>query len=261
MNQVRPKTLCLLLLLGCLLCGRAWAWSIPDRPAGYVNDYVGLLSAGQKKDLEEILDAFARAKGHQVFVAVVPDSQGQTLEELGIQIAGRWKPGQAGQDDGVIFLVVPSERKARIEVGYGLEGILPDALAKRVLEEQVIPSFAAGKAAEGIRQGSIAILNILVGPQNPPAPNKGPTPSELKGLLIVLGVLGGFLLLVVLLGGEMTIQSGGKTVYHRKFSGRYADLTLNILQVVVAGLTLGRGGGGIRGGGGKFGGGGASGTW
>jgi len=86
------------------------------------------------------------------------------------------------------------------------------------------------------------------------------SPKDFKLLLIVLGGLGGFVLLVVLLGGEMTISSRGRVVYHRKFSGKYADLTLSLLQVLLAGIGLG-GKTGYRGGGGKFGGGGASGSW
>lgn len=95
-------------------------------------------------------------------------------------------------------------------------------------------------------------------PQTPAAGEM--TPKDFKPLLIVLGGLAGFVLLVILLGGEMTISSRGRVVYHRKFSGKYADLTLNLLQVFLAGIGLG-GKTGYRGGGGKFGGGGASGSW
>lgn len=109
-------------------------------------------------------------------------------------------------------------------------------------------------------QGYVLDDSGVLSPQ-PQAPAPGETsPKDLKPLLILLGGLAGFVLLVVLLGGEMTLSSRGRVVYHRKFSGKYADLTLNFLQVLLAGIGLG-GKSGYRGGGGKFGGGGASGSW
>ena len=111
-----------------------------------VTDLTGTLDAGQRAALEARLEAFERAKGSQVAVLIVPTTQPETIEQYGIRVAEAWKIGRGGTiDDGVILLVAKDDRALRIEVGYGLEGALPDAIAKRIIEEVIVPALSRGR--------------------------------------------------------------------------------------------------------------------
>jgi uncharacterized protein len=201
-------------------------------------DRADLLSGSTRSELERKLAAYESSTGHQVVVHTTPSLEGLPIEDYSMQIAEDWKVGHKGLDNGVILTVAPKERKVRIEVGYGLEGVIPDAIASRIIQEIMIPEFRAGGFEAGIVTGVGAILTAAKGEvvQVPRSARRSSrsgqrfNASPLVWLLVFLifGFRGLFFL--PFLGG---FGRGGR----------------------------GFGGGGFSGGGGGFGGGGASGSW
>ena len=109
-----------------------------------VTDLTGTLSASQVATLENTLAEFETKKGSQIAVLIVPTTQPEAIEQFGIRVAEKWKLGRADVDDGLILIVAKNDRKLRIEVGYGLEGAIPDAVARRVIDEVITPYFKTG---------------------------------------------------------------------------------------------------------------------
>ena len=116
---------------------------IPDLH-GRVTDEAGLLSTEAKERLEARLKALEEAKGAQLAVLTIQSLEGEILEEYSLRVAETWKLGRKEVDDGILLLVAVDDRKVRIEVGYGLEGILPDASCRRILDETILPEFRGG---------------------------------------------------------------------------------------------------------------------
>ena len=155
-----------------------------------VTDLTGTLSAPQQAELESTLLAFEQKKGSQVAVLIVPTTQPETIEQYSIRVAGQWKLGRKGVDDGVLFLVAKNDRALRIEVGYGLEGPLPDALCNRIIDLFVVPRFKEGDFFGGIREGVVRILGAIQGEPLPvPEARRGES-SPLAGTLIFWIFLG-----------------------------------------------------------------------
>jgi uncharacterized protein len=217
-----------------------------------VVDMAGLLSSSERSALAQKLLAFQRATGHQVVVHTRPTLGGMPIEQYSIELAERWKVGRAGANDGVIVIVVPEDREMRIEVGYGLEGTFPDALAGQIIDRVMRPEFRSGNFARGIDRGVDAVLAALRGEpvQAPPTfrdPAPAPYSSRPQPSLGVFGWLIVILVIVAMLsggGGRRRRRYGGYTSYGGFGGGRSSW-----------------GGGGYSGGGGRFGGGGASGKW
>ena len=130
---------------------------------GRINDYAGVLGAEKAQALENLLGAFEKETGHQITVLTIPSLEGDALEAFSFRVAEAWKVGQKGFDNGAILLVVQNERKLRIEVGYGLEGVLPDAIASRIIGEVIVPRFRANDYSGGIEAGVKAILQVTKG--------------------------------------------------------------------------------------------------
>lgn len=157
------------ILLGCLLIFACWATvavaelKIPAKPDGYVHDAAGLLSPQVKHNLSQHLQNFERQTSNQIVVATFPSLSGGSLEDFSIRLAEAWQVGQKEKDNGVIFLIFPQEKQMRIEVGYGLEGVLPDALAGTILNRVVAPQFQQGNFENGILQGVAAIFQAVKG--------------------------------------------------------------------------------------------------
>ena len=115
-----------------------------------VTDLTHTLSTQESNQLEQQLAQFEASKGSQVALLIVPTTQPETIEQYAIRVVDAWKLGRKGIDDGVLLLVAKNDRALRIEVGYGLEGILPDALAKRIIEETIVPAFRQGNFFGGL---------------------------------------------------------------------------------------------------------------
>ncbi|MBK7948342.1 MAG: TPM domain-containing protein [Deltaproteobacteria bacterium] len=152
--MIRAAAGVLVLALGLLLAppGRAL---LEVRPlAARVNDDAGLLAPADAQALEAELTAYEGETGHQIAVLTVKTLEGEAVESFALRVAEVWKLGDAKRDDGVLLVVASEDRKARIEVGYGLEGVIPDALAARILREQMIPWFKRDEMGQGLRAGS-----------------------------------------------------------------------------------------------------------
>ncbi|MCC4307332.1 TPM domain-containing protein [Alcanivorax marinus] len=239
----------LAVLLGLLLTAAAWA--APDFPAltGRVVDNANLLTPAQEQALTEKLAAEEQQTSNQVVVVTLPDLQGYAIEDYGYQLGREWGIGQEGKDNGVLLIIAPNERRIRIEVGYGLEGALTDALSSVIIQREIRPAFRAGDFAGGINAGVDAIRAAIAG-EYQAEPAKKDT-GQLGTALIYLMVLVFITIFLGLgaLGGGGRGGRGGGAVF-LPMGGGFGG-----------GGGGGFGGGGFGGGGGGFGGGGASGGW
>jgi uncharacterized protein len=257
---MRPsRPLLAVLLLAALAGAASAALPIPPPPDRRINDYAGALSADERARLEDTLRARERESSNQIVVAIFRSLQGESLEDYSIRLAQAWRVGQKGLDNGVIFLVFLDDRKMRLEVGYGLESKLTDALASQILRQVVGPRFREGKVADGIAAGLDAIEQAIAGtykaaPEGQAARARGFSPVQLMLLLFV--VTGIFSIVIPALYGSH-IRRQGWTGGRRGWGG----------PIIFpgggwgSGGSGGGGGGDFGGGGGGFGGGGASGDW
>jgi uncharacterized protein len=173
------------LLLIASLFAVALALQVPPL-RGRVNDYASMIPPDKTQQLEERLARFETETGHQVAVLTIPSLEGDSIEDFGIRVAEAWKIGQKGFDNGAILLIAQKDRKLRIEVGYGLEGVLPDAIANRIISEVIVPRFRENDYAGGIEAGISAILQVTKGEALPAARRSGRQSSPFSSLATVL---------------------------------------------------------------------------
>jgi uncharacterized protein len=131
------------------------------KPAGRITDLANVIDAGTESELDRRLDQLEQTTSHEIAVATVPSLGGTTVEDYAERLFKEWGVGQAKQDNGVLVLVAPNEREMRIEVGYGLEGILPDGLAGEVIRDNFIPRFRDNDYNGGIRDGVLRVADIV----------------------------------------------------------------------------------------------------
>ena len=248
-----------------------------------VVDTGSLLTDGTREALIGELAAHEQASSNQVVVVTLTSLQGYSIDDYGYQLGRHWGIGQKERDNGVLLIVAPQERKVRIEVGYGLEGTLTDALSHNIIQTVILPEFKKGNMAQGIVSGARAIVQALEGTFEPLPENKTKEPGggilmalvllfgfgqTLRGFLkspmlasvitgtatfIVIWLLSGFIMLAIALGFVMFflpffLQENGPGGSGRGgFGSGYRS--------------GGYSGGGFSGGGGSFGGGGSSGSW
>jgi uncharacterized protein len=175
------------LLLAPTILSLALALDVPPL-RGRVNDYAGLIPADRAQALEQRLARFEHDTGHQIVVLTIPSLKGDSLEDFSIRVADAWKIGKKGFDNGAILLIARDDRKLRIEVGYGLEGVMPDAIASRIIREVITPRFRSGDFAGGIEAGVDAILKVTQGeklPERAP-PASGPAASRGASIMTIL---------------------------------------------------------------------------
>ncbi len=248
-----------------------------------VTDETGTLTSEQRSALEQTLRAFEEKKGSQVSVLIVPTTQPETIEQYSIRVVDQWKLGRKHVDDGVLLIVAKDDRTLRIEVGYGLEGVLTDATSNRIINEVIVPRFRQGDFYGGIAAGIDSVMSVINGePLPPPDHTAGRTTGKFGGYLPILFVL------TMVVGGVLRSLLGrlpGSVVTGGAVAGIAWLLSGALFVAIVAGaiglmFTLfgsglgayvggramgGLGGGAGRdsfqGGGGGFGGGGASGRW
>ena len=233
-------------------------------------------------ELEQRLASFEAKKGSQLVVLIVPTTQPETIEQYSIRVVESWKLGRKGVDDGVLLLIAKNDRTLRIEVGYGLEGTLPDAMAKRIIEEIIAPKFRQGNFAGGVVAGVESILNAIDGEPLPP-PHFRHGGNSVNGMSAVLENIVPILIGLVVFGKVLQSMFGrliGATVMSTVagfvgwlfFSSLIVALFISLLIFFLSlfsntGGGIYRGGpgdwsgGNFGGGGGGFGGGGASGRW
>ncbi len=153
----------ILAVLLMLWAPAASALSVPEKPQGYVNDYAGLLSSSARNQLEQTLSDLDRQTSNQIFVAIFPSLEGGSIEDFSIKLFDQWKPGTAKHDNGVLLVIFPNDRQVRIEVGYGLEGALPDALAGQIIRSEIVPAFREQRYDDGVRAAVSAIAQATRG--------------------------------------------------------------------------------------------------
>lgn len=166
----------LAVLAACVACiGSAGAQGLQAIPplTARVTDTTGTLSAAQRAALETKLEAFEREKGAQLAVLIVPTTRPEAIEQYSIRVVDAWKLGRAKPDDGVLLLVAKDDRQLRIEVGYGLEGALPDAIASRIIREVITPHFRDNDYYGGIDAGLDSLFGVIRGEALPPPEERG----------------------------------------------------------------------------------------
>jgi uncharacterized protein len=144
-----------------LLCAAVSAQGTLPKPAGRVTDLANVIDAGTESELDRRLDQLEQTTSHEIAVATVPSLGGTTVEDYAERLFKEWGIGQAKQDNGVLVLVAPNEREMRIEVGYGLEGILPDGLAGEIIRDNFVPRFRDNDYNGGIRDGVLRVADIV----------------------------------------------------------------------------------------------------
>ena len=231
---------------------QATAVSTPPSPTRFVTDDAGFLSAPAHAELEQRLERYERDTGHQVLLWIGQTTGGEAIEPWAVRAFAAWKVGRTGLDDGVAVFIMAADRRLRIEVGYGLEDRVPDAVASRIIGDQMIPRLRAGDRDGAARAGVSGVLAAVGGEQGAPpelVPLRDARPELSKAQLIVFGIIA-----ILVLGFLVT----------------HPTLALLLLQTIAAnsgrgggswGGGGGWGGGGFSGGGGRSGGGGASGSW
>lgn len=184
MNRLTRKLLsCLLLALPASVL---WAEIPVPFLEGRVVDLAGMISPNTKAELDAELQSLEEATGAQVAVLVVPTLDGEAVESFGLRVVETWKLGKKGQDNGVLLLIAQGDRRMRIEVGYGLEGVLPDVLASRILNERLVPRFKAGDFEGGIREAVAAIGGVVRGdPAAMPEPSGGSGGGFPSGVILI----------------------------------------------------------------------------
>ncbi len=251
----RPRAGILTVAAAALFCFIAsFAVAAPTFPplTGRVVDDAGILSSDTQAKLTDLLAQQEKQTGDQVVVATLKSLQGYPIEDYGYQLGRSWGIGQKGKNTGALIIVAPTEHKVRIEVGYGLEGVLTDAQSKVIIDEVMTPAFKQGNYDAGVYNGALAVLHAIGGANL----NASPQPVEMQGrhsgghipifliIIIIWIVFGRFLWPLFFLGGIGGGFGGGRGGFGGGgFGGG------------------GFGGGGFSGGGGSFGGGGASGSW
>jgi uncharacterized protein len=242
-----------------------------------ITDLTATLSPQQTTALENRLAAFEVKNGSQIAVLIVPTTQPEDIAQFGIRVADAWKIGRKNVDDGVILIVATQDRKLRLEVGYGLEGAIPDAITKRVIAETITPFFKEGDYPGGIDAGVTQLMQLIEG-ESLPAPLDGPSTqfNESAFMFILFGGLMAGFVLSALMGrvmGGMLAGLGTGVVAALFFGLSFAVVLIGLMVFFIVGVRHSRGGGWSSGGGGgsggswggggggRFGGGGASGSW
>ncbi len=294
MRVVKAATAALLALL-CFATLALADVAVPQL-TGRVVDQTSTLSSDQIALLDASLKAFETRMGSQIAVLIVPTTSPESIEQFSIRVADAWKIGRKKVDDGAILVIAKDDRSLRIEVGYGLEGVLTDATAKRIIDEVIVPKFRSGDFAGGIVDGVDRMLKVIDGEPLPaPKPERTDAYGDIGSSLpvLVFGVLiaGGFLRSILgrLLGALATGGLAAVAMYFivgtltlAGLAGIVAFVVTLIGDAFTSPMSGGRGGGfgggfptgggwssgsgnsgggGFSGGGGGFGGGGASGKW
>lgn len=233
---------------------------LPPKPADFVLDQAGVFTPAARQVLAERLAQFERETSNQILVAVLPRvPDDEALEDFTQRTAEAWGAGTKDRDNGIVLFVFPDSRELRIEVGYGLEGAVPDALAHIIIQDDIVPGFRAGNMAGGIERGVAALMAATKGEYHGTGRTMAETQPPEEFVMLPL-----FWLLVIVIviiaiqrsnarGGRLYQPSGRRDVWFPSSGSGLGGGSRS------SGGSFG--GGGFSGGGGSFGGGGASGRW
>jgi uncharacterized protein len=241
-----------LLTLGAALAAAAET-PIPPPPQRWVTDRAGFLSRAAADELDARLADYERRTGHQILVYIDQTTGGVPIEDWAVRAFQQWRVGRRGIDDGAVLFVFAGDRRARIEVGYGLEDRVPDAVAKRIIEERIIPRIRAGDHDGAIRDGVAALTAAMGGAgAGAGAGAAAPEPPRAPVLPSAWKLIAGAVLLLIFVVFAITHPALAWMMLLSIGSGRGGGGGWG---------GGGGGGGGFSGGGGRSGGGGASGSW
>ena len=255
------KLIVALFLLTTSMIG--FAQDFPAKPTKLVNDYTGTLSADQLQQLEQKLVAFDDSSSTQIAIAVLKSVGDYDINEYALELGRKWGVGSSGKNNGIMIVVALGDRKISIQTGYGLEGVLPDIYAKRIIENEIKPYFKTGDYYQGLNAGTDAIIKYTKGEyknENPKKKNDAGGGGSMLAIIIIIVVI----IIILRRGGGS--GGGGQVI-----GGRGAADALFWSMLLGGGRgsgggwgggSSGGGGGGFGGfGGGSFGGGGSSGSW
>lgn len=241
--------LAILVLLLVTVCARAAETPIPPAPTRWVTDTASFMSAEALQSLDARLEAYKNSTGHQLLVYIGKTTGGVPIEDWAVRAFKAWQVGRKGLDDGLVLFIMAEDRRLRIEVGYGLEAQVTDALAFRIINDVIVPRIQAGNRDEAVVAGVDAIVRIVSGQELPAtsAPARAPESKPLTAWQWIFYGIIGILFLFLL-------------VTHPSFA---LYLLINILSGSRRSDSRSGSswGGGFTGGGGRSGGGGASGSW
>jgi len=288
--QTLHKSIVLFLLAACTsLIGMSQQLQPVPKLTARVMDLADMLSEAEEAQLSSLLKNLEESKGSQVAILTVNTTEPETIEQYSIRVVDEWKLGRKEVDDGVLLLIAKDDRKVRIEVGYGLEGAITDAYAKRIIENIIVPQFRRGAYYHGIEEGIEAIISLINGEELPEI-TSSPSSIASNDKLVFLVFIGFFFLIFLLsVIKTMLAKKVGKLKSNLIIIGFVFVVTWLIFSLLAAffaslivlvfingragggrrggyygGYSSGGGGGfggGFSGGGGGFGGGGASGGW
>ncbi|MEZ5405888.1 MAG: TPM domain-containing protein [Verrucomicrobiia bacterium] len=229
---------------------------IPPSPPHYFNDFASVVSDETIEQLDKKLEQLEKETTAQVVVAIYPKMQTESsIEDYTLRIAEKWRVGQKDKDNGAVLFVFIQDRKMFLQVGYGLEANIPDALAKQIIEYEIKPGFKKGNYDEGLKKGVEAMCRAVSGNYQPQQPSQKGSTDSFKYFLIVpflfilfvaINIIRTIYQLVTGKAKFFTISSGGSSQSWISGSGWSGSSS---------------GGSGFSGGGGSFGGGGAGGSW
>ena len=256
-----PVLLALLWLLPALSTS---AQSLPARPnpPRLVNDLAGLMQAGEADQLEQKLVTYNDSTSSQIAVVTVPNLDGDDIADYAQQLYEKWGIGQKGKNNGILILVAQQEHTARIQTGYGLEGAVPDAIAKRIISNTLVPAFRQNQYYAGLDRATDQLISLAKGEYKADPADARPQGRDRTGSGIPFWLIIAVLVLVFVM---LRNRGGGGGRGNRGFGGGF------IPPIIFGGGFGGGGGGGFGGGGGgggfggfgggSSGGGGASGSW
>ena len=285
------KLLLIILLLSQVLGSFVFAknQNIPELKQ-HVTDQGKLLNSEQRSHIEHVLGTLKKTEGSEIAVLIVNTTKPESLEDFSMRVVEKWKLGRKNVDDGVLLLIAKSDRKIRIEVGYGLEGAITDLSAGRIINEYITPEFRRGNFYQGILAGVGQISNLIKGEPLPEPTTSQGSGKNGPGAVFPLMMFGSFFLsmfLVPLFGRLITISlisvGGSAIIWFLSHDPFLTGLSFIFLVILSSTFSASRsssyrdgggygdgfgggdgfsgGGGGFSGGGGGFGGGGASGGW
>jgi uncharacterized protein len=220
---------------------------IPPSPTQWVTDTANFLSPETVRSLDARLAAYQQATGHQLIVYIAPTTGDAPIEDWAVRAFAKWKVGRKGLDDGLALFIMSQDHKMRIEVGYGLEAVVPDAIASRVIDEVMAPRIQAGHPDDAVTAAIDSLTAVIGGQAGVPPPTPAPTPERSKPWSLFQWIFYGIAGILIL---ALAIT--------------HPALAFYLLASIVSGGSGGGGGGGgggFGGGGGRSGGGGASGSW
>jgi len=216
---------------------------IPPPPQRWLTDEAGFLSPAAAAELDARLEEYERSSGHQIVVYIGGTTGGVPIEDWAVKAFESWQVGRKGLDDGLVLFIMKDDQRLRIEVGYGLESVVPDALAGRIIQNEMVPRLQQGDNDGAVRAAVDRLIAIVSGDESAVA-GGGEPPAESRPMTLAEKILAGIAVLFFLI---LFITNPSLAFY--------------LLFTILSGGRGGGGRGGFSGGGGRSGGGGASGSW